>query len=148
MDWKELGFTSEEELQESIARCKQARIQPIGELRQRIENQNRMQANVDEHGRLDLNAIAEGARLEELDKVVASRLYQEEQRAKEQKRTDAINDLLKKAAASTKAENEAKAQAAIDKEKTEAIKAIEEKHKKENGVYMDPLTDAYRALLK
>lgn len=148
MDWKEIGFNSEEEMNASIERAQRARRNPPSEIRQRIENQNRMQANVDEHGRLDLNAIAEGARLEELDKVVASRLYQEEQRAKEQKRTDAINALLKKAGESSVAEREAKAQAAIDKEKTEAIKAIEEKHKKENGVYMDPLTDAYRALLK
>ena len=148
MDWKEIGFNSEEEMKASIERVQRARRNPPSPIQQRVDNMNRTQANVDEWGRLDINAIAEGARLEELDKVVASRLYQEEQRAKEQKRTDAINDLLKKAAAATKAENEAKAQAAIDKEKAEAIKAIEEKHKKENGVYMDPLTDAYRALLK
>ncbi|WFF72998.1 hypothetical protein [Proteiniclasticum sp. QWL-01] len=148
MDWKEIGFNSEEEMKASIERVQRARRNPPSPIQQGLDNKSRLQENMDEHGRLDLNAISEGARLEELDKVVASRLYQDEQRAKEQKRTDAINDLLKKVAAATKAENEAKAQAAIDKEKAEAIKAIEEKHKKENGVFVDPLDDAYRALLK
>lgn len=146
-DYKALGFTSEEEMQDSIARCKQAMIKPVNEVADGIDNMNRLREKVDEHGRLNINAIAEGARLEGLDKVVMSRLFDEERQAREQKRIDAINDLLKKAGDSSKAERDAKAQRAIDDEKAKALKSIEDKHRKENNVFVDPLDDAYRKLL-
>ena len=150
MDWdyKAIGFNSQEELDASLERCRQVKIKSNDEIQQGIDNMNRLRGNIGTLGILDVNAIAEGARVEALDKEVLRRMYWEEQDQKTQKRTDAINDLLKKAGESSKAENEAKAAQQINDEKEKALKEIEDKYKKENNVFKDPLDEAYRALLK
>ena len=148
MDWKEIGFNSEEEMKASIERAQRAKRNPPSPIQQGLDNKSRLHENMDEHGRLDLNAISEGARRNELDKEVERRLYWEEQDRLTQKRTDEINALLRKVGESSVAEREAAAAAAIEREKAEALQAIEAKNRKQNNVYVDPLDSAYRALLK
>lgn len=147
MDWKEIGFNSEEEMQASIERAKQAKTNPTGEIKQGFENLNRLHENMDERGRLDLNAISEGARLNELDKEVVRRMYWEEQDRIAQKKADAFNELLRKTSEATRAENEAKAARQIKEEKDKALKAIEDKFNKENNIFKDPLDEAFKNLL-
>lgn len=136
MDWdyKALGFTSQEEMNQSIARVKAAKKAPTAEIKQRIENKNRLANQTKESGRLDINAIAEGARLNELDRIVASKLYQEEQRAKAEKRAEALNELMKKTGETTKLEDEQKAQKAIEEETERVNKEIRDKHLKDNNL--------------
>ena len=136
MDWdyKALGFTSQEEMDQSIARVKAAKKAPTAEITQRIENKNRLANQTKESGRLDINAIAEGARLNELDRIVASKLYQEEQRAKAEKRAEALNELMKKTGETTKLEDEQKAQKAIEEETERVNKEIRDKHLKDNNL--------------
>lgn len=150
MEWnyESLGFNTQEEMDASIERAQRAKTKSPDEIQQGIDNMNRLLENIGTLGILDVNAIAEGARVEALDKEVLRRMYWEEQDQKTQKRTDEINALLKKAGESSKAEREAKAAAAIEQEKAEALKAIEDKNRKQNNVFVDPLDDPYRALLK
>ena len=81
-NYEELGFRSQEEMEESIARVKAAKKNPKNDLELRAENKARFDA-MNKNGGIDLKGIQEGARLAELDRVVANKLYWEKEAEKQ-----------------------------------------------------------------
>jgi len=133
-DYKSMGFNSLEEMQDSIKRVKQARKEPLNDLQHEAINYERARGMLEENRGLDFKALEEGARLNELDRAVNQRIYQEEKQAKEQKRSEEINNLLIKAAESSTAEKRVKAEARINEDQEKAAVEIRTRRLKEQGL--------------
>jgi len=149
-DFKSMGFITKEEMEASLARVRAAKEKPMSDLAQRAANFEKNKTYINEHGGIEFEKINEGARLAELDKEVSRRLYWEDEQAKQAKRDEAINDLLKKVGEATRLENEAKAEAAIREENDRATAEIRAKHMKENNLKSDDEVmreEAFRKLL-
>ena len=74
MNWEELGFKSQEELDESIERVKHKA--KADSLEYEIERRKKSQDLINGNGGIDFKGLEEGARLAELDRLVASKLYE------------------------------------------------------------------------
>jgi hypothetical protein len=149
-DFKSMGFITKEEMEASLARVRAAKEKPMSDLAQRAANHEKNKTYINEYGGIEFTKLNEGARLEELDKEVSRRLYWEAEQAKQAKRDEAINDLLKKAGEATRLGNEAKAEAAIREENEKAVAEIRAKHMKENNLKSDDEVmreEAFRKLL-
>ena len=77
-NYEELGFNSEEELQESIARVERRKNMDSVEIE--IEQMNNR--TIDNKGNIDFEAMNTGARLEHLDQVVQSKMYEAREQAR------------------------------------------------------------------
>lgn len=136
-DYKELGFKSLEEMQESIKRVKQAWKEPLNDLQQRAINYERTRGMLEENRGPDFKALEEGARLDQLDQEVNFRMGLKDQQDENQKRSEEINNLLIKAGESTTAEKRAKAEARINEDQEKAAAEIRARRLKEQGLKSD-----------
>ena len=148
-NYEELGFKSQKEMEESIARVKAAKKNPKNDLELRAENRARFEAT-SENGGIDFKGLEEGARLAELDRVVASKLYWEREAEKQKAEQEEINKLMSKAAEDIKADKEAEAQREFKKQKEKADKELQKEIYNKHGVKTDKQIEeeaAYKSML-
>ncbi len=146
-DFKELGFNSQEEMEASIARAREAKLNPKSDLAEQAANAEKYRAHINEFGGINFEKLKEGAREEALDKAVMRKLYFEEQERKIQKRAGEINELLKKAGESSAIDKQKAAEKKIQEETEKASADIKARVNKEFALE-DRDRSAYSNLLK
>lgn len=122
-NYEELGFKSEAEMKESIARVE--RRMKMSDVEREIERRREAQSTIDDRGRINLEALNEGARLEALDRVVHDRILYEKEQAKRKAEQEEMQSLFTALADHITADNEAKAQREMQKEKEKAEAELE-----------------------
>lgn len=148
-NYEELGFKSEAEMKESIARVE--RRMKMDSLELEIERRKEAQSTINDRGGIDFIALNEGARLEELDQVVHNRILYEREQAKLQAEQEEMQKLLSAAADNITAEKEAEAQREMQKEKEKAEAKLQQEIYSKQGVKTDKekqLDEAYSKLLR
>lgn len=136
-DWnyKEMGFNSESEMKESIARVE--RRMKMDSLELEIERRKEAQSGIDDRGGIDFTALNEGARLQELDRAVHQRILHNKAEAKAQAEREEWQSLFKAAGDSIAAEKEAEAQREMQKEKEIAEAELQQEIYSKHGVKTD-----------
>jgi hypothetical protein len=148
-DYEELGFRSQKEMEESIARVKAAKANPKNDLELRAANKAKFDA-MNKNSGIDFKGLKEGARLAELDRVVASKLHWEEEEAKQRAEQEKLNKLLRAAAEKISQEREAKANKEFAEQKAKAEKELEKQIYSKHGVKTEKQLKeeaAYKSLL-
>lgn len=149
-DYEALGFRSEKEMEESIARVKAAKANPKNDLELRAANKAKFDA-MNKNSGIDFKALKEGARLEGLDAAVASKLHWEEEEAKQRAEQEKLDKLLKAAAKSTTEDKEKKAKRELAEQKAKAEKELEKQIYSKHGVKTEKQLKeeaAYKSLLE
>lgn len=122
------------------------------DIRQRIENSNRLTEQLERTGdRLDVGALYEGAQREEEARAERQRKLRERQAAAQAAEDKELTDLLAKTSEHTHNEAEAKAAKEIEEAKAEADKELEAKIRKQNrlkSVEEEARDNSYRSMLK
>lgn len=114
-NYEELGFKSESEMKESIARVeRKIKMDP---LEYEIERRREAQSGIDERGSINFTDLIEGARLERLDSKVYQLIKHEQEQAKIQARKEEMQSMLNSFAEHIEEENEREAQREMEKEK-------------------------------
>ena len=147
-NYEELGFRSQKEMEESIERVKAAKTNPKNDLELRAENRARFDAT-SENGGIDLKGIQEGARLEELDRAVASKLYWEREAEKQKAEQEEVSKLMGAVADNIK-EKEAEAQREFKKQKAKADEELQKEIYSKHNVKTDKQVEeeaAYKSML-
>ena len=150
MNWEELGFRNKDEMEESIKRVKAAKKNPKNDLELRAENKAKFDT-MTVNGAIDLKGIQEGARLEELDRVVASKLYWEREAARRKAEQKEVSDLMSKVSNNIEAENEAEAELELRKAKAKAEAELEKEIYSKHNVKTEKETatdEALKGMLK
>lgn len=148
-DYEALGFRSEKEMEESISRVKAAQKNPKNDLELRAANKAKFDA-MNKNGGIDLKGLEDGARLAELDRVVASKLHWEKQEAKLAKEQEELNKLLTAAAETIAKDNEAAAKAEFEKLKAKQEAELEKQIYSKHGAKTEKQIEeeaAYKSLL-
>ena len=149
-NYEELGFRSQKEMEESIARVKAVKKNPKNDLELRAENRARFEAT-SENGGIDFKGLEEGARLAELDRVVASKLYWEREAEKQRAEQEELNKLMTAVGKSIAKDNEAAAKAEFAEQKAKAEKELEKQIYSKHGVKTEKQSKeeaAYKSLLE
>ena len=136
-DFKELGFISQEEMEASLARVREAKLNPKSDLAEQAANAEKYRAHINEFGGIDFEKLNEAARVQALDEKVMRKLHWEEQDRRAQKRADEINELLKKAGESSSIDRQKAAEKKIQEETEKAEAEIRARHLKEQGLNSD-----------
>lgn len=147
-DYKEMGFRSEAEMWESIARVE--RRMKMSDVEVEIEKRREANSMIDDRGRINLEALNEGARLEGLDRVVHDRILYEKEQSKRKAEQEEMQSLLTALADDITADNEAKAQREMQKEKEKAEAELQQEIYSKHGVKTDKekqLDEVYSKLL-
>jgi len=148
-NYEELGFRSQKEMEESIARVKAEFANPRNDLELRAANKAKFDA-MNKNGGIDFNGLEEGARLAELDRVVANKLYWEKEEAKSKAKQEELNKLMGALADSIQTEKEAEAQREFEKQKAEADAELQKQIYSKHGVKTEKQLkeeSAYKSLL-
>jgi len=149
-DYEELGFRSQKEMEESIERVKAAKKNPKNDLELRAYNKAKFDA-MNKNGGIDFKALKEGARLAELDRVVASKLYWEREAEKQKAEQEELNKLMGAVADNIKTEKEAAAKAEFEKLKAKQEAELEKQIYSKHGVKTEKQLKeeaAYKSLLE
>lgn len=133
MNWEELGFRNKDEMEESIKRVKAAKKNPKNDLELRAENKAKFDT-MTVNGAIDLKGIQEGARLEELDRVVASKLYWEREAEKQKAEQEAIQDIMSGLSEQVEAESQEEAERELRKQKAKADEELQKEIYSKHGV--------------
>ena len=147
-NYEELGFRSQKEMEESIARVKYKA--KADSLEYEIERRKKARDLINENGGIDFNALQEGARLAELDRVVASKLYWEREAEKQRAEQEELNKLMTAAGKSIAKDNEAAAKAEFEKLKAKQEAELEKQIYSKHGVKTEKQLKeeaAYKSLL-
>jgi len=145
--YEELGFNSEEELQESIARVERRKNK--SEVEEEIEHLN--DRTIDSKGNIDFEALNAGARLEHLDRLVQSKMYEAQQEAKRQAEQAKIQGLISGLSEHVDKEKKEKAQIELEKAKQKADAELQKEIFEKHGVKTDKQQandEALRSMLK
>ena len=148
-NYEELGFRSQEEMEKSIARVKAAKKNPKNDLELRAENKARFDA-MNKNGGIDLKGIQEGARLEELDKVVANKLYWEKEAEKQKAEQEEVNNLMSKLADKLKTDKEVEAEKEFKMKQAKVEAELQKEIYKKHNVKTDKQIEeeaAYKSML-
>lgn len=144
-NYESLGFKSQKEMEESIARVKEARANPKNNLQTEAENRAKYDAM---NGQLDYNILEAGARLAKLDRIVSSKLDFEEREAQVNAEQEKFNSFMERIAKRIEDENKAKADQEIAKLKAQKEKEIEAEIFNKYGIKNETETDKlYKSLL-
>ena len=135
-NYEQLGFRSQKEMEESIERVKAEFANPRNDLELRAANKAKFDA-MNKNSGIDFKSLEEGARLAELDRVVANKLYWEKEEAKSKARQEEINKLMSKAAEDIKADKEAEAQRELRKAKAKAEAQLQKEIYSKHNVKTD-----------
>lgn len=149
-NYEALGFRSQKEMEESIERVKAAKANPMNDSELRAYNRQKTDELINPNGGIDFKGLEEGARLSELDRVVASKLYQEKEAEKQRAEQEELDKLLKAAAESSALDKKAKAEKMIKEEQAKHQKELEQEAKRIYGVdSTDEIrkNEAYKAML-
>ena|SRR5690625_7670899 len=95
-DWnyKEMGFNSVEEMNESIERVKEQLNNPKSDIQQEIERRNEMKAELKaNNNRLDTNKIREDVHKQDQDIKVHNRILYDQEQARLQVEREAMQEL-------------------------------------------------------
>ena len=147
LNYEELGFESEEELQESIARVE--RRKNMSEVEEEIEYLNNR--TIDSKGNIDFEAMNAGARLEYLDRLVQSKMYEAQQEANRQAEQAEIQGLMSGLSEQVDKEKKEKAQIELQKAKEKADAELQKEIFEKHGVKTDEeqaKDNSYRSMLK
>lgn len=143
-NYESLGFKSQKEMEESIARVKEARANPKNILQTEAENRAKYDAM---NGQLDYNILEAGARLAKLDRIVSSKLDFEEREAQVNAEQEKFNSFMERIAKRIEDENKAKADQEIAKLKAQKEKEIEAEIFNKYGIKNETETDKlYKSL--
>lgn len=143
-NYESLGFKSQKEMEESIARVKEARANPKNILQTEAENRAKYDAM---NGQLDYNILEDGARLAKLDRIVSSKLDFEEREAQVNAEQEKFNSFMERIAKRIEDENKAKADQEIAKLKAQKEKEIEAEIFNKYGIKNETETDKlYKSL--
>ena len=148
-NYEELGFRSQEEMEESIARVKAAKKNPKNDLELRAENKARFDA-MNKNGGIDLKGIQEGARLAELDRVVANKLYWEKEAEKQKAEQEEVNNLMSKLADKLKTDKEVEAEKEFKMKQAKVEAELQKEIYKKHNVKTDKQIEeeaAYKSML-
>lgn len=116
-NYEELGFRSQKEMEESIKRVQEKKN--LNNLELRAYNKAKFDT-MTVNGGLDFKSVEEGARLEQLDKVVFNKLYWDKEEARRKAEQKEVSDLMSKVSNNIEAEKEAEAQRELRKAKAKA----------------------------
>ena len=133
-NYEELGFRSRKEMQESIKRVQEKKN--LNNLELRAYNKAKFDA-MNKNGGIDLKALKEGARLAELDRVVANKLYWEKEAEKQKAEQEEVNNLMSKLADKLKTEKQKEAQREFNKQKAKADEELQKEIYSKHGVKTD-----------
>ena len=150
-NYEELGFRSRKEMEESIERVKAAKANPMNDLELRAYNRQKTDELINPNGGIDFKGLEEGARLAELDRVVASKLYWEREAEKQRAEQEELNKLMTAAGKSIAKDNEAAAKAEFAEQKAKAEKELEKQIYSKHGVKTEKQLKeeaAYKSLLE
>jgi len=142
-DYKELGFLSQKEMEESIKRVKHKA--KADSLEYEIERRKKARELINKNGGIDFKALKEGARLEELDRRVVSKLYWEMEAEKQKAEQEEISKLMGKVADNIKTEKEAEAQREFKKQKAKVEEELQKEIYKKHNVKTDKQIEEERA---
>ncbi len=143
-NYESLGFKSQKEMEESIARVKEARANPKNILQTEAENRAKYDAM---NGQLDYNILEDGARLAKLDRIVSSKLDFEEREAQVNAEQEKFNSFMERIAKRIEDEDKAKADQEIAKLKAQKEKEIEAEIFNKYGIKNETETDKlYKSL--
>lgn len=148
-DYEALGFKSQKEMEESIERVKAEFANPRNELEVRAANKAKFDA-MNKNSGIDFKGLREGARLAELDEVVASKLRWEKEEAQRQAEQEEVNRLMRAAADNITLENEKKAKRELAEQKAKADEELEKQIYSKHNVKTDKQIKeeaAYKSLL-
>lgn len=146
-NYEELGFNSEEELQESIARIERRKNMDSVEIE--IEQMNNR--TIDNKGNIDFEAMNAGARLEHLDQVVQSKMYEAREQARLQAEQEQIQGLMSGLSKQIDTDKKTKAQRELQEAKQKADAELQEEVYKKHLVKTDKQVaeeDSLRNMLK
>ena len=149
-NYEALGFRSQKEMEESIERVKAELANPRSDLEIRAANKAKFDAK-SKNGGIDFRGLEEGARLERLDRVVASKLYWEKEEAKQRAEQEEMNKFLRAAGEKIRQEKEAKAKKELAEQKAKAEKELEKQIYSRHGVKTEKQLKeeaAWKSLLK
>lgn len=132
-NYEELGFRSQKEMEESIERVKAELANPRNDLELRAANKAKFDA-MNKNSGIDFKGLEEGARLAELDRVVASKLHWEKEEEKQKAKQEEINKLMGALSDSIKTEKEAEAQREFEKQKAKADEELQKEIYSKHGV--------------
>lgn len=148
-NYEELGFRSQKEMEKSIERVKAELANPRNDLELRASNKAKFEA-MNKNGGINFKGLEEGARLAELDRIVASKLHWEKEEAIQRAKQEKLNELLRAAAKSVTEENEKKAKREFAEQKEKAEKELEKQIYSKHGVKTEKQLKeeaAYKSLL-
>ena len=146
-NYEELGFNSEEELQESIARVE--RRKNMSEVQEEIEYLNN--PTIDSKGNIDLEALNARARLEHLDQVVQSKMHEAREQARLQAEQEQIQGLMSGLSEQIDTDKKANAQRELQKAKEKADAELQKEIFEKHGVKTDKQQaedESFRSMLK
>lgn len=145
-DYKTLGFNSEAEMKDSIARVERK----MKMTRDELVREEMKEGFARRDAAFSFEAMNEGARLEGLDRKVHQRIRDEQEQAKIQAEREEMQKFMNALAEHTTAENEAKAQKEMQEEKERLEAELQKEIYSKHGVKTDKekqLDDAYSKLL-
>lgn len=148
-NYEELGFRSQKEMEESIERVKAELANPRNDLELRAANKAKFDA-MNKNSGIDFKGLKEGARLAELDRIVASKLRWEKEEAIQRAEQEKLDKLLSAAAKSATEEKEKKAKRELAEQKAKAEKELEKQIYSKHGVKTEKQLKeeaAYKSLL-
>ena len=146
-NYEELGFNSEEEIQESIARVE--RRKNMSEVEEEIEYLNNR--TIDSKGNIDFEAMNAGARLEYLDRLVQSKMHEAREQARLQAEQEQIQGLMSGLSEQIDTEKKANAQRELQKAKEKADAELQKEIYSKHHVKTDEeeaKDNSYRSMLK
>ena len=147
-NYEALGFRSQKELEESIERVKHKA--KADSLEYEIERRKKSQDLINGNGGIDLKGIQEGARLAELDRVVANKLYWEKEAEKQKAEQEEVNNLMSKLADKLKTDKEVEAEKEFKMKQAKVEAELQKEIYKKHNVKTDKQIEeeaAYKSML-
>lgn len=148
-NYQDMGFKSETEMKESIARVERQMKMDRAQLK--AEKRAKARDSFDERGGIDFDSLNEGARKERLDRQVHSRITDEQEQAKRQARQEEMQELFSALGDSIKEDNRSKAEKEFKHEKEKMESDLQKKIYSKHNVDTDKeerLNEGYRKMLK
>lgn len=132
-NYEELGFKSESEMKESIARVQRKLSMTSDELAREEIKEGYARAR----NKFSFAGMEEGARLEKLDRTVRDRILHEREQAKIQAKREEMDKLMNAFSDHVQEENEAKAQQEYEEQKAKAEEKLQKEIYSKHGVKTD-----------
>lgn len=134
-NYEELGFESEAEMKESIARVERRMKQ--GDVEAEIERLKEAQSTIDTHGNINLEAMKAGARQEELDRAVYNQILHDREQAKIQAEQEDIQGIMSGLSKELETDKQEQAKREYEKQKAKADAELQEEIYSKHNVKTD-----------